>query len=112
MARVKPEPDSLGIGAARMSIRFADGRTAEEQVTAARGTPENPHDEAEAKFRRLAEVVLPAERVTRFMTALPRAGRSSRRVRRWPRWRPGEGSMPRMTGWGWGGGAAEAPPDS
>jgi 2-methylcitrate dehydratase PrpD len=73
MARVKPEPDaSLGIGAARMTIRLADGRTLEERVTAARGIPENllTRDEVEAKFRRLAEVVLPADRVTNLMTAL------------------------------------------
>ncbi len=73
MARVKPEPDaSLGIGAARMTIRLSDGRTLEERVTAARGTPENllTREEVEAKFRRLAEVILPAERVTNLVTAL------------------------------------------
>ena len=73
MARVTPEADaSLPMGAARMSVRLADGRVLEERVTAARGTPENPltRDELEAKFRRLAEVVLPAERVTQLVTAL------------------------------------------
>src|SRR5262249_14085080 len=73
MARVKPEPDpSLGIGVARMTIRLVDGRTPEERVTAARGTAENllTRDEVEAKFRRLAEVVLPGERVTRPLTTL------------------------------------------
>jgi 2-methylcitrate dehydratase PrpD len=75
MARVIPEADaSLGIGAARMSVRLADGRVLEERVTAARGTPGNPvtRDEVEAKFRRLAGVVLPAERVARLVVALRR----------------------------------------
>ena len=73
MMRVTPEADAaMGIGAAHMTIRFADGRTLEERVAAARGTPANPltRDEIEAKFRRLADVVLPAERVTRLVTAL------------------------------------------
>jgi 2-methylcitrate dehydratase PrpD len=73
MMRVTPEADaSMGIGAAHMTIRFADGRTLEERVSAARGTPANPltRDEIEAKFRRLADVVLPAERVRRLVTAL------------------------------------------
>jgi 2-methylcitrate dehydratase PrpD len=73
MARVMPEADaSLAIGAARMTIRLADGRTLEERVTAARGTPENllTRDEVEGKFRRLAGVVLPAERVARLVAAL------------------------------------------
>jgi 2-methylcitrate dehydratase PrpD len=73
MARVRPEADpSLGIGAARMTIRLVDGRTLDERVTAARGTPENllTPDEVEAKFRRLAEVVLSGERVTRLLTSL------------------------------------------
>jgi 2-methylcitrate dehydratase PrpD len=73
MGRVTPEADaSLAIGAARMTIRLADGRTLEERVTAARGTPENllTRDEVEGKFRRLAGVVLPAERVTRLVAAL------------------------------------------
>jgi 2-methylcitrate dehydratase PrpD len=73
MTRVEPEADTaMGIGAAHMTIRFADGRTVEESVSAARGTPSNPltRDEIEAKFRRLAEVVLPAERVMRLATAL------------------------------------------
>jgi 2-methylcitrate dehydratase PrpD len=73
MARVKPEPDAaLGIGAAWMTILLRDGSTLEERVTAARGTPGNllTRDEVEAKFRRLAEVVLPGERVARLVTAL------------------------------------------
>jgi 2-methylcitrate dehydratase PrpD len=73
MGRVTPEADaSLPIGAARMTIRLADGRTLEERVTAARGTPGNllTRDEVEGKFRRLAGVVLPAERVTRLVAAL------------------------------------------
>jgi 2-methylcitrate dehydratase PrpD len=73
MARVTPEADtSLGMGAARMSVRLADGRVLEERVSAARGTADNPltRDELEAKFRRLAEVVLPAARVTELVAAL------------------------------------------
>ncbi len=73
MARVVAEADaSLPICAARMTVRLADGRAVEERVAAARGTPENPlaREEVEAKFRRLAEVVLPAERVERLRTAL------------------------------------------
>jgi 2-methylcitrate dehydratase PrpD len=73
MARVTPEADaSLGMGAARMSVRLADGRVLEERVSAARGTADNPltRDELEAKFRRLAEVVLPAARVTGLVAAL------------------------------------------
>jgi 2-methylcitrate dehydratase PrpD len=44
----------------------------EERVSAARGTADNPltRDELEAKFRRLAEVVLPAARVTELVAAL------------------------------------------
>jgi 2-methylcitrate dehydratase PrpD len=73
MARVTPEADgSLGLGAARMSVRLVDGRTLEERVTAARGTAENPltRDEVEEKFHRLAEVVLPARRVARLAAVL------------------------------------------
>ena len=73
MARVTPEADaSMGIAAAHVTIRFADGRTVDERVSAARGTPANPltHDEIEEKFCRLAGVVLPTERVTRLATAL------------------------------------------
>jgi 2-methylcitrate dehydratase PrpD len=73
MARVVPEADaSLGIGAARMTVRLADGRALEEGVAAARGTPDNPltREELESKFRRLAEVVLPAERVARLSAML------------------------------------------
>ncbi len=73
MARVTPEPDaSLDVGAARMSVRLADGRVIEERVAAARGTADNPltREELEAKFRRLAEVVLPADRVTRLTATL------------------------------------------
>ena len=77
MARVTPEADpSLDIGAARMSVRLADGRVLEERVSAARGTPDNPltRDELDAKFRRLAEVVLPAARVTELVAALTGLG--------------------------------------
>jgi 2-methylcitrate dehydratase PrpD len=44
----------------------------EERVTAARGTPDNPgtRDDLEAKFRRLAETVLPAPRVAELTAAL------------------------------------------
>ena len=73
MARVTPEADaSLGLGAARMTVRLADGRVLEQRVAAARGTADNPlsRDELEAKFRRLAEVVLPVERVARLAAML------------------------------------------
>ena len=75
MARVTPEPDTaLGIGAAAMTVRLSDGRVLEERVAAARGTPDNPltRDELETKFRRLAEVVLPATRVERLVETLRR----------------------------------------
>jgi 2-methylcitrate dehydratase PrpD len=71
--RVRPHADpALGIGAARMRVALADGRALEERVTAARGTADNPlsRDEVEAKFRRLAGVVLPAERVSHLAAAL------------------------------------------
>ncbi len=73
MARVTPEADaSLGVGAARVTVRLADGRVLQERVTAARGMPERPltREELEAKFSRLAGVVLPAERVARLAAAL------------------------------------------
>ena len=73
MARVVPRADaSLGVGAARMTVRLADGRALEERITAARGMPGNAltRDELEAKFRGLAGVVLPGERVERLLTAL------------------------------------------
>jgi len=73
MTRVTPEADaSLGIGASRMLIRLTDGRVLEEQINAARGTPGNPlsRDDLEGKFRRLAEVALPADRVERLVVAL------------------------------------------
>jgi 2-methylcitrate dehydratase PrpD len=73
MARVEPEGDgSLTIPAAHMTVRLADGRVIEERVTAARGTPDNPgtRDDLEAKFRRLAETVLPAPRVAALTAAL------------------------------------------
>jgi len=75
MARVAPEADTaLGIGAATMTVRLADGRVLEERITAARGTPGNPltRDELETKFRRLAAVVLPATRVERLVETLRR----------------------------------------
>ncbi|HXJ77061.1 MAG TPA: MmgE/PrpD family protein [Candidatus Methylomirabilis sp.] len=73
MTRVKAEADaSLGIAAAQMTVRLTDGHVLEERVTAARGTPDNllTRDEVEAKFRRLAEVVLPVGRVASLVTAL------------------------------------------
>ncbi len=58
-------------------VRLTDGRTLEADVKAARGTADNPltREEFEAKFRRLAGVVLPAERVERIqemLTDLPK----------------------------------------
>jgi 2-methylcitrate dehydratase PrpD len=46
----------------------------EHHVTAARGTPENPpsRDDVEEKFRRVAQVVLPADQVSRLMATLRR----------------------------------------
>jgi 2-methylcitrate dehydratase PrpD len=73
MARVSPEgDDALGIAAAHMAVRLANGRVIEERITAARGTPGNPgtRDDLEAKFRRLAETVLPAPRVAELTAAL------------------------------------------
>jgi 2-methylcitrate dehydratase PrpD len=73
MARVTPEgDDSIPITAAHMTVRLADGRVLEERITAARGTPGNPgtRDDVEAKFRRLAETVLPATRVAELTAAL------------------------------------------
>ncbi len=75
MSRVTPEADpSLRVDAARMTLRLADGRVLEEHIAAARGTPDNPltRDEVEAKFQRLAGVVLPAERVARLAAMLRR----------------------------------------
>jgi 2-methylcitrate dehydratase PrpD len=75
MARVAVEADaSFGIGTAQMTVRLADGRQAEERVTAARGMPERPltRDELEAKFRGLAGVVLPGDRVEALAGALRR----------------------------------------
>ncbi len=77
MARVTPEADaSLGVASARMTVRLAGGGVIEEHVAAARGTAENPlaREELEAKFRRLAEVVLPTDRVDRLVAALRRVG--------------------------------------
>ena len=75
MARVAPTPDpSMAVDAARMTVRLTDGRVLEHHVSAARGTPGNPpsRDDVEEKFRRLAEVVLPAERVSRLAATLRR----------------------------------------
>jgi 2-methylcitrate dehydratase PrpD len=75
MARVRPEPDpSMGVGAAHMTVRLADGRVLEQHVSAARGTPGSPpsRDDVEEKFQRLAQVVLPGERVSRLVAALRR----------------------------------------
>jgi 2-methylcitrate dehydratase PrpD len=72
-ARVRPEADaSLSFTAARMRVVLAGGRVLEEHVTAARGTPGNPLTEREidAKFRRLAEVVLPRARVEQLAVLL------------------------------------------
>jgi 2-methylcitrate dehydratase PrpD len=73
MALVTPEGDeSLGIGAAAMTVRLADGRVFEHRVAAATGTPENPgtRDDVERKFRRLAETALRPDRVTTLVTML------------------------------------------
>ena len=73
MTRVSAEADAgLDVWAAHMTVRLADGRELAEHVTAARGTPENPatREDVEDKFRRLAGVVLPAERVDRLIAAL------------------------------------------
>ncbi|MGH7343431.1 MAG: MmgE/PrpD family protein [Candidatus Rokuibacteriota bacterium] len=75
MARVTLAPDpSIAVDAARMTVRLTDGRALEHHVSAARGTPGNPpsRDDVEEKFRRLAEVVLPAERVSRLAASLRR----------------------------------------
>jgi 2-methylcitrate dehydratase PrpD len=75
MARVTPEPDpSMAIAAAHMTVRLTDGRVLEHHVTAARGTPENPpsRDDVEEKFRRVAQVVLPADQVSRLVATLRR----------------------------------------
>jgi 2-methylcitrate dehydratase PrpD len=72
-ARVRPEADaSLGLAAARMKVLLADGRVLEEHVTAARGTPDNPltQEELDAKFRHLAEVVLPPACVAKLAALL------------------------------------------
>jgi 2-methylcitrate dehydratase PrpD len=73
MARLTAEADGgLDVGAAHLTVRLADGRQLAEHVTAARGTPENPatRDDVEAKFRRLAGVVLPGDRVDRLIDTL------------------------------------------
>ena len=73
MARLTAEADGgLDVGAAHLTVRLADGRQLAEHVAAARGTPENPatRDDVEAKFRRLAGVVLPGDRVDRLIDAL------------------------------------------
>jgi 2-methylcitrate dehydratase PrpD len=72
-ARVQLHADpALPIWAARMRVRLGDGRALEEEVQAARGTPGNPLSlaEVEAKFHRLAGVVLPADRVQHLATVL------------------------------------------
>ena len=77
MARVTPEADpALGVGAARLTVRLAGGEVLEESVAAARGTAENPltREELEAKFRRLAAVVLPEDRFARLAERLRRLG--------------------------------------
>ena len=75
LARVTPEADSsIGIGVAEMTVRLTDGRVLQHRTTAARGTPENPgtRDDVEAKFRGLAGIVFPEEKVTRLVTTLRR----------------------------------------
>ena len=75
MARVTPEEDaSLGVGAALMTVRLADGRVIEERVAAASGTAANPpsREVVEAKFRRLASVRLSADKVDGLAAALRR----------------------------------------
>lgn len=75
MARVTPQADpSIAVDAARMTVRLTDGRVLEHHVSAARGTPGNPpsRDDVEDKFRRLAQVVLPADQVSRLAATLRR----------------------------------------
>ena len=84
MARVTPEPDpAMPVVAAHMTVRLTDGRVLEQHVSAARGTAQNPpsRDDVEEKFRRLAGVVLPAERVSGLVAALRVSGRAARRRR-------------------------------
>ncbi|PYM21072.1 MAG: 2-methylcitrate dehydratase [Candidatus Rokuibacteriota bacterium] len=71
--RVTPVADAaMGIGTAHMTIRLADGSVIDEHVKAARGTAENPltREEFEAKFRRLAAVVLPDTKIEQLVTGL------------------------------------------
>jgi 2-methylcitrate dehydratase PrpD len=73
MERVVPSADpTLGVGGARLRVRLVDGRVLEEGVSVARGMPENPltREELEAKFGRLARVVLPDGRVAQLLTLL------------------------------------------
>ncbi len=75
MARVTAAADpAIRVDAARITVRLTDGRVLEERVAAARGTPDNPltREEVEAKFTRLAGVVLPTDRVARLAAALRR----------------------------------------
>jgi 2-methylcitrate dehydratase PrpD len=72
-ARVRLIADgSLAENEAHMSVRLADGRVLSRHVKAARGTAANPlsRAEVEAKFRRLAAVVLADEEVERLLEAL------------------------------------------
>lgn len=72
-ARVRPLADpSLAIPEARMRVRLRDGRVLDEVVKAARGTPGHPvsRGEVEEKFRRLASVVLPPDRIARLLERL------------------------------------------
>ena len=71
--RVTPVADiAMGIGTAQMTVRLADGSVIDEHVKAARGTAENPltREEFEAKFRRLAAVVLPDTKIEQLVTGL------------------------------------------
>jgi 2-methylcitrate dehydratase PrpD len=72
-ARVRLEPDGgLAENEARMTVRLVDGRVLDHHVKAARGTAQNPmsRDDVEAKFRRLAGVVLPGDRVEALVQGL------------------------------------------
>jgi 2-methylcitrate dehydratase PrpD len=72
-ARVRLTADgSLAVNEAHMSVRLADDRVLSRHVKAARGTAANPlsRAEVEAKFRRLAAVVLADEEVERLLEAL------------------------------------------
>jgi 2-methylcitrate dehydratase PrpD len=80
MDRVTLEADeALPVSAASMTVRVRGGRLLERRVASARGTPTNPAtpEDVDTKFRRLAGVVLPGERVARLAAAIGRLGEAS-----------------------------------